>query len=290
MLKIVLLFILSSLTFKAFAEEATIQTTMPNRFHLLNMKCEAGESDRLDTSPQSPPLDVDDPGTPGCNRWEINLLVSGDITKTEKSLQLPLTDINYGVGDNWQIKYEVPFVTTSSDEATNSGMSDSILGLKYQFYENEETETQLGVYPQVTFITPGSEAAQKGLTQTGNIVTLPLLLATKLGETSKGSINLTANLGYNFSSKTDVTDYVSAALGIGLPVARRVAVMGEVSTEQGTRNSVDGIRNQLVKMNLGAMGIVNKQILLYSSIGQSLYSSDDQIHSYLLAGIRILTK
>lgn len=56
-----------------------------SRFKLLTSKCEAEASNALDTSPQSPPLNVDDPATPDCNKWEINFLVNADVTKTEKN-------------------------------------------------------------------------------------------------------------------------------------------------------------------------------------------------------------
>ena len=44
-----------------------------------------------------PPLETDDPDTPGPNRWEINLS-SPFATRDDTWLFQPLLDINYGVG------------------------------------------------------------------------------------------------------------------------------------------------------------------------------------------------
>lgn len=89
-----------------------------SRFKLLTSKCHHEESDELETSPQAPPLNVDDPATPGCNRWEINFLVNADVTTSARNWELPLFDINYGIGDNLQVKYEVPMVQNQSEETT----------------------------------------------------------------------------------------------------------------------------------------------------------------------------
>ena len=108
--------------------------------------------------PQSPPLDVDDPGTPGCNRWEINGLFDGDISRNASNWNLSLMDINYGIGDNLQFKYELPYINSQADNSTITGVGTSKVGIKYKFFEDELTETQLAIYPQIDFVTPGSQA------------------------------------------------------------------------------------------------------------------------------------
>ncbi len=260
-----------------------------SRFHLLILKCEAEVSTGLETTPQSPPLNVDDPATPGCNKWEINVSANGDITKDEKSWQLPLLDINYGIGDNLQLKYEVPFIKNQADESSKTAIGSSKVGIKAMFFEDEDLKLELAVYPQVEFFTPNSEAIDQELETPGNITTLPLLLSKKIGETSQGDVILTANLGYNISSKSDTANFVSAAVGIGLPLLKFTSIMGELSTEQAVTKNSDDLREQLVKADLGVLTSINSKFLVYGSIGQSLSSSDQQNHSYILAGIRLLT-
>ena len=102
-------------------------------------------------------------------------------------------------------------------------------------------------------------------------------------------MNLTANLGYNFSSRADITDFMSAAAGVGLPVYRSISLMGEVSTEQAFIADADNIRESLIKANLGSMATISKSIMVYGSVGQSLYASDQLNHTYILAGIKLIT-
>ena len=114
----------------------------------------------------SPPMVSDDTGTPGNGNWEINVVLAGDISKDSKTFELPLLDINYGIGDRLQLKYEVPYVVTCNSRFDEngkrtteqaSGVSSSNVGVKYRFYDNDRSGLSLAVYPQVEFRTPGSK-------------------------------------------------------------------------------------------------------------------------------------
>jgi hypothetical protein len=114
----------------------------------------------------SPPMVSDDTGTPGNGNWEINVVLGGDISKDSKAFELPLMDINYGIGDRLQLKYDVPYVVTcntrfdENGERTTeqaSGVSSSKVGVKYRFYDNDRSGLSLAVYPQMEFRTPGSK-------------------------------------------------------------------------------------------------------------------------------------
>jgi hypothetical protein len=52
----------------------------------------------------SPPMVSDDTGTPGNGNWEINVVLAGDISKDSHAFELPLMDVNYGIGDRLQLK------------------------------------------------------------------------------------------------------------------------------------------------------------------------------------------
>jgi hypothetical protein len=271
-------------TAQAFADEEG------GGFRLLDMGCKADTESGPDTSAQSPPLDVDDPGTPGCNRWEINVLADADVAKRNKQYELPLLDLNYGIGDNLQLKYEVPLEKSSIDGVSDSRVGDSKFGIKYMFYENENSGLQLAFYPQVEFLTPGTKNDNKQDAATGNIVSLPLLLSKNVGENDKGDINLTANLAYNLSTRRDTEDSVFFAAGAGFGVTENLALMGEISTEQALRKNVDDVREELVKANFGLIEKINNEFSLYGSLGHSLKSSDNLDHTYAVVGFRILTE
>ena len=51
------------------------------KFSLLGTECKAEDDSGPETTPGAPPLDIDDPNTPGCNGWELNIVTSGDLGK-----------------------------------------------------------------------------------------------------------------------------------------------------------------------------------------------------------------
>ena len=256
-------------------------------YFLPSFKCQPEVYEGPEATPQSPPLNVDDPDTPGCNAWEVNVLVDGDLTHSEKNWELPLLDINYGIGDNIQLKYEVPYIVSQSDGVSESAVGESKVGIKHMFFEDEELKLEVAVYPQLTFVT-SNDAVKKGLVTSGTITTLPFLLSMKVGRVPHGDVRMTANLGYNISTKSDTADFVSAAVGVGVPLNRRLAIMGELSTEQAVTTNVENIREQLSKAVVGAIVTVSDRFMLFGSVGQSLYSSDHKDHTFVLAGIRIM--
>jgi hypothetical protein len=95
-----------------------------------------------------PPFRTDDPDTPGNKHWEINFGWIGDRNPAGGSYQVPDFDINYGLGDRIQLKYEIPIAIeeTRAQPATPAspavagrvigGLGDSLLGIKWRFYEH----------------------------------------------------------------------------------------------------------------------------------------------------------
>src|SRR5262245_65603595 len=64
-------------------------------------------------------------------------------------MNTPLFDLNYGLPDI-QLKLEFPIETVSEDSnGTRAGPGDSLIGVKWRFFNNERLQFQLGTYPQV---------------------------------------------------------------------------------------------------------------------------------------------
>ncbi|MBC7396513.1 MAG: hypothetical protein H7333_03640, partial [Bdellovibrionales bacterium] len=231
--------------------------------------------------------DVDDPGTPGCNHWEINVVMSGNLSLTGKKYELPLLDINYGIGDNIQLKYEVPNLSSQGQGETVSIVGSSKLGLKYLFFDSEEDAVEFALYPQFEFITPNSKAAERGLESPGNIISLPLLMSKRIGKVAAGDLMLTTNLEYNYSTKADTANSLVVLAGIGMPLTSKLSIMGELSTEQALSKNSEDVREQMVKANLGFIFKAFKQVSLFGSIGESLVSSDQINHTYFVSGVRL---
>ncbi len=95
-----------------------------------------------------PPFRTDDPDTPGNQHWEINFGFIGDRNPASGNYQVPDVDINYGLGDRIQLKYEIPIAiaetrplaATPTDPATPGlvigGLGESQPGIKWRFYEH----------------------------------------------------------------------------------------------------------------------------------------------------------
>lgn len=95
-----------------------------------------------------PPFRTDDPETPGNQHWEINFGWIADRNPAAGAYQVPDFDINYGLGDRIQLKYEIPIAieetrvlpATPTAPAVPGrvigGLGDSLLGIKLRFYEH----------------------------------------------------------------------------------------------------------------------------------------------------------
>jgi hypothetical protein len=102
-----------------------------------------------------PPFRTDDPETPGNKHWEINFGWIGDRNPANGAYQIPDFDINYGLGDRIQLKYELPIAIeeTRPQPATPTtpavpgqvitGLGESLLGIKWRFYEHHPKDPWL---------------------------------------------------------------------------------------------------------------------------------------------------
>ncbi len=95
-----------------------------------------------------PPFRTDDPETPGNEHWEINFGWIGDRNPADGAYQVPDFDINYGLGDRLQLKYELPIAieeirplpatygAPAQAGHVIAGLGESLLGIKWRFYEH----------------------------------------------------------------------------------------------------------------------------------------------------------
>jgi hypothetical protein len=96
-----------------------------------------------------PPFRTDDPDTPGNMHWEINFGFIGDRNPGTGAYQVPDFDVNYGLGDRIQLKYEIPIAIEETrpqpampgagavDGMVIGGLGESLLGVKWRFYEHQ---------------------------------------------------------------------------------------------------------------------------------------------------------
>jgi hypothetical protein len=167
-----------------------------------------------------PPLLTDDPGTPGNRNWEINLGFTQDVQHDLHTYETPILDLNYGLGDRIQLKYELPYLLVSSDGGPlASGLGNSLAGVKWRFYENEEKGWNVSTYPQLEFNNPG-ESLHRGLVDKGPNFLLPIEVTKRVGP-----FELNWEAGYWFS------DHLSNGRVLGFAAGHQTTKRLELLTE-----------------------------------------------------------
>src|SRR5262245_51617386 len=97
-----------------------------------------------------PPILSDDPETPGDKHWEVNVSGRATWSRSVLSTEAPLLDVNYGLGERWQLKFEIPFVVEHErGEDSSSGVGDATFGVKWRFLDQVERGLSMSVYPQL---------------------------------------------------------------------------------------------------------------------------------------------
>ena len=155
-----------------------------------------------------PPFRSDDPDTPGNKHWEINLGFIGDRSPSGGTYQTPDIDINYGLGNRIQLKYEAPLSiqeTRGDSGHVLAGPGNSLLGVKYRFYQRHsrtrvkdgEREIKFGLstYPQLLLNNPTRSVARD------IVEPAPQLLLPLEANANYGWIRISGEVGYWVTGK-----------------------------------------------------------------------------------------
>ena len=238
----------------------------------------------IDATPQSPPLDIDDPGVPDKGEFEINLLTAADLSSDLRKVEMLRVDANYGMvlksfGHELptQLKFEIPIAAArAGGNPYEIGMGGGIFGLKFNFYNDQNRGLRISIYPQLEFATPGS--AEKDLAEKGQTIVVPVLV-------SKESKFMTP-VGYAAIEKPvhdadrDATGELS--VGAGRAFFRKLAVMGDLHGQ----SAFDFKRDRRISIDGGMIYGVRKTIW-YVRLGHTLLSDEGQ-HTFFAVGMKIL--
>lgn len=178
-----------------------------------------------------PPLQTDDPGTPGNRNWEINMGFTVDRAQDANAYETPILDLNYGLGDRIQLKFEIPYLLESlNGRPVQSGLGNSLFGVKWRFYESKKYGMTFSTYPQLEWNNPTS-SLRRGLVAGAPNFLLPLEVTKKVGP-----ITLDGEAGYWFNS------YASNGRIMGLAVGHQqtaaLELLGEVYHEVQVRGTL----------------------------------------------------
>lgn len=217
----------------------------------------------------SPPMQTDDTETPGPGNWEVNVILNGDFAGSERRIDIPRIDINYGYGDRLQFKYEVPYVFVRSSEpapgggtisSNADGVGDSIFGVKYRFYDDNDTGLSFAVYPQIQFKTPeGPRSVSDGRT----VLILPVMMTREFRASS-----ISANIGVEASSGEH---RYFASFGVGKRLNDHVALLAEIA------GSDLNVTQRQVLLNVGLRWKISDTQSISGALGRDVYAGGDQL-------------
>lgn len=208
-----------------------------------------------------PPLITDDPDTPGDGRWEINLPITLEQTRNQRIFEAPLFDINYGLGERTQLKFEVPWlVLDSRGNGTTDGTGSSEIGIKHRFLDEDRHGMSMSIYPQLEFNNPTS-SDERGLVDEGARFKLPVQMTR-----SAGPFELSLEVGYEFV-EADEDEWL-----YGVATSYRVNDQLELLAEIAGVASQDFDDEEQV-FNIGTKIGINHHLNLLLSAGRSFRGS-----------------
>ena len=169
-----------------------------------------------------PPLLTDDPGTPGNRNWEINIAFTHFRSPEERGIEAPLLDINYGLGDRIQLKYEVAYLFDSDGGAPyRRAVGNSLIGVKWRFFQkSDEKGWNISTYPQLEVNNPFNSEAH-GLVDRGPRFLLPVEITKVFGP-----VEVNFEGGYWFSQ--DASNERILGLAFGHQFTKRFEGLAEI--------------------------------------------------------------
>lgn len=167
-----------------------------------------------------PPLLTDDPGTPGNKHWEINIAYTEARFEYGNYYELPHLDLNYGYGNNVQLKLEGPYSIYNAPGNDFSSFGFAEAGVKWRFQEDSKTRPALSIYPQWTVL-GNLELGGLGPLDPGMDFLMPMEVMK-----SFGAFQLDGELGILFRQFSSTQ--FSAGVCAEYDITKRLALLGEV--------------------------------------------------------------
>ena len=215
-----------------------------------------------------PPMLTTDPGTPGENRWEINTSL-GYHFLNQPNIQIPTTEIVYGIGSRYQISIQLPLPNVELNKSHFTTFSQPQIGIKCRLLDEEKGVLSLSVYPQI--ITP-IEKGQK-----------PQIFIPLEFEKTFGHFCIGEEIGYFVLNNPNV---VFSGTIVGFRFKNDLELMSEFywSKTLNKSQSTTGL------LNFGIRKQLNKHLVLMSSLGTEVITPYDEDREYLfgLIGVQVL--
>ena len=229
----------------------------------------------IGTAEAGPPFVTDDPEVPPVGGWEINIPFTLNRSPGSTQMNAPLLDMNYGL-PQLQIEFDIPLAVSIDDrKGTNAGLGDLLYGIKWRFFDDEKTQTQIAIYPQMFAPTGNS---REGLGGGRPNYILPLL-----AERSWGKWTLYGNVGYRLQTALGEQNYWYAGSVLQRDVTERLSLGVELF---GNTPTVPNARPDIA-FNIGGSLKLNDHLNFIFTGGRDVVGDT---HAMLYLGLQILTK
>ncbi len=222
-----------------------------------------------------PPLVTDDPDTPGDGRWEINLATIGSHSSARWEIAAPDADINYGWGEQVQLKLDLPWTfVREGDAGWKSGLGAGELGVKWRFVDIEDAGWSMSTYPQYLWNWLPS-SAERGIIESGRQFFLPVEAATVAGD-----FGLDGEVGRDFVANGP--NQWQAGFVLAHSCAAASECVGEVHTTLSAHSAQ-------TLLNLGFHWKLSDSLFLLASAGREFGpGNNEQQRGVFYLGLQIL--
>ena len=198
-----------------------------------------------------PPLLTDDPGTPGDGHWEMNFAWTTERAGDARHDEAPLIDLNYGVGERVQLKFEMPWVAETGH--ANDGFGNAAVGVKWRFLDQGEGGWQVSTYPQAEFLPPGLHRAASAEAGVGWL--LPIEAQRDFGGLDAGF-----EVG-RMLAPSSADDGWIAGVAVGGDVSEHLQLLAELHDE-----TVEHEGHELA-FNVGTRATLSEHFTVLASVG-----------------------
>jgi hypothetical protein len=219
---------------------------------------------------------TDDPGTPGNQKWEINLAVTFERRPHEASFDSPGIDLNFGVGENIQLTLQGgPVLLKRSGHGVIGGLGGTEAAVKWRFLDEDKSGFDASVFPRVIFnITQSS--VRRGLAEDGTRFQIPFQIAKTFG-----GFHVNAEFGPRMAT-IGRGELLYGVVG-GFELSKTTMVMAELQGSSRTSFSHD-----VLTANFGLRHNFTESRILIASLGHEVRNSDQDCASIGYLGLQLL--
>jgi hypothetical protein len=227
-----------------------------------------------------PPFRSDDPDTPENKNWEINTVLVGDRNPSEGFYETPNLDINYGLGNRIQLKYEVPLSIHETRDPSDhfaAGLGNSLFGVKLRFFSHHpktaepdangkrESNFAMSIYPQLMLSNP-TRSVRRDIVDPGPQFLMPMEANGKIGP-----LRISGEVGYWFTNKNVPSSWIRGVI-VGHEFKKKTEVDLELYDQDATRATAAEPKTRESTLGIGFHTPLGKKgsVWLLGMVGRSL--------------------